>query len=213
MSDKEKPAESAAPAPRRTGMSLILIIASVVGVVVIEVVAAYLFLPRLGHSAPAEEGGESAEKEAAHGHGGGHEEAHGEGDHGHHASKHDTVKLNLDSFEAHAEAEVGEQSEVDLGKFKVSAFDPLTNSTLRIEFHLFGTVPASEGEHFTGLLEERGNRLRDQVIVTARSASMDDLTDPSLGLIKRRILETTNEALGEPILKSVVFADFSVVEQ
>src|SRR5436853_128840 len=40
-----------------------------------------------------------------------------------------------------------------------------------------------------------------------------DLTDAGLGLIKRRILETTNKTLGKPLLQGVVFSEFSFVEQ
>ena len=42
---------------------------------------------------------------------------------------------------------------------------------------------------------------------------MQDLADPSLGLIKRQILAKTNSLLGEPLLKEVVFSDFAVVQQ
>ena len=45
------------------------------------------------------------------------------------------------------------------------------------------------------------------------SAHQFDLTDAGLGLIKRRILETTNKTLGKPLLKGVVFSEFSFVEQ
>ena len=46
-----------------------------------------------------------------------------------------------------------------------------------------------------------------------RSAEITDLTDAGLGLIKRRILETTNKALGKPLLQGVMFSEFSFVEQ
>ena len=51
------------------------------------------------------------------------------------------------------------------------------------------------------------------MIVIIRSAEIADLTDAGLGLIKRRILETTNKTLGKPILQAVMFSDFSFVEQ
>jgi flagellar FliL protein len=55
--------------------------------------------------------------------------------------------------------------------------------------------------------------VRDNVIVIIRSAEITDLTDAGLGLIKRRILETTNKTLGKPLLQGVVFSEFSFVEQ
>ena len=42
---------------------------------------------------------------------------------------------------------------------------------------------------------------------------MNDLTDPALGLLKRKILETTNKALGKPMLQGVVFSEFTFLEQ
>jgi flagellar FliL protein len=51
------------------------------------------------------------------------------------------------------------------------------------------------------------------VITIVRSAEMTDFADPSLGLIRRRILEKSNRALGKPLLVEVIFSDFSLVEQ
>ena len=40
-----------------------------------------------------------------------------------------------------------------------------------------------------------------------------DLTDAGLGLIKRQILEKTNRAMGQPLLKEVLFSKFNFVER
>jgi flagellar FliL protein len=40
-----------------------------------------------------------------------------------------------------------------------------------------------------------------------------DLTNAGLGLIKRQILEKTNRALGQPLLKEVLFSKFNFVER
>src|SRR5437763_3299369 len=93
--------------------------------------------------------------------------------------------------------------EVDLGKFSLTAFDPNSNTTLLIDFHLFGTVAADHddkdgkagGEHgghgghggkagegaeednsnFGKLFKKNKYRFRDQVIVIIRNAQMSDL--------------------------------------
>jgi hypothetical protein len=106
-----------------------------------------------------------------------------------------------------------EPQEVKLGEFRVTAYQPLSNTTLRIDFMLYGTIMAKDSEEFTTLMESKERRFREQVIVTIRSADLNDLTDAGLGLIKRRILETTNKTLGKPLLQSVVFSDFSFIEQ
>jgi flagellar FliL protein len=118
---------------------------------------------------------------------------------------------------------------VDLGKYSITSFQPASNTTLLIDFHMFGTVAADastshapEGEHgaeapaddeFTRLFEKNKHRLRDQVIVIIRSAEITDFADPSLGLIRRKILEKSNRLLGKPLLEEVIFSDFSLVEQ
>jgi flagellar FliL protein len=102
--------------------------------------------------------------------------------------------------------------EVDLGAFTVTAVQPTANSTLRIAFHLYGTVAALDQAKFNARMKETQHRFREQVIVTLRSAEVSDLTDAGLGLLKRTILEKTNITLGEPLLKMIIFSEFSFME-
>ena len=111
------------------------------------------------------------------------------------------------------DAEVKNQTEVDLGEFAVTAFQPLSNTTMRIDFHLYGTISKDDVADFEAAWQESQHRLRDQVIVTLRSSELGDLTDAGLGLIKRRILEKTNRTLGKPYLRSIIFSEFSFIEQ
>jgi flagellar FliL protein len=62
-------------------------------------------------------------------------------------------------------------------------------------------------------LEDNKHRLREQVLVTIRSADIGDLTDASLGLIKRLILERARKTLGKPLLREVIISDYSFIEQ
>ncbi len=185
---------------------------AIIGVIVLlQCVLAYLYLPGGDAAAKGE-----AKKDAAAAHA---------------ADKPEKDPTSADSR--------GERREVDLGKFSLTAFDPNSNTTLLIDFHLFGTVAADHdekdgkgGEHgghgghgkgaeggeddntpFGKLFKKNQNRFRDQVIVIIRNAQMSDLADPGLGLIKRQILAKTNSLLGEPLLKEVLFGDFAVVQQ
>lgn len=105
------------------------------------------------------------------------------------------------------------QVEVDLGNFTVTAFQPSTSMTLRIDFHLYGTIAEVDHPKFLTLRDENEARLREQINVIVRGADVADLTDPGLGLIKRQILEKINHTLGKPLLKGVVFSEFSFIEQ
>ncbi len=103
--------------------------------------------------------------------------------------------------------------EVDLGRFNVTRFNPQSNTTLIIDFELFGVVLASEESSFATQFEANKVRVREQVIMTLSAAEMSDLTDAELGLLKRRILEKTNRALGKPMLQEVLFSKFNFVER
>ena len=111
------------------------------------------------------------------------------------------------------EGDLEDQVEVDLGKFSVTAFQPVSNTTLRIDFHLFGTVDADDQTQFEAEWQGNTHRFRDQVIGTMRACELTELTDAGLGLIKRKILEKTNRTLGKPLLQAVIFSDFSFIEQ
>jgi hypothetical protein len=113
----------------------------------------------------------------------------------------------------HHKTEGKPQAEVDLGKYNVVVHHPASNVTLRVNFHLIGTVPMEELHEFEELLAKNQHRLRDQAIFEIRNCQIDDLTDPGLALLKRRILAKSNDLLGKPLLHSIVFSDFSFVEQ
>ncbi len=150
----------------------------------------------------------------------------------------DKTAKSAENGEDHGKS--SEAREVDLGQFNLTTFNPNSNTTLVIDFHLYGTVAVEheeieakgakkeepekkEGEKkggeepdntkFGKQLKRCKHRFREQVIVIIRNAEMGDLSDPGLGLIKRQILAKTNSLLGEPLLKEVIFSDFAVVEQ
>lgn len=103
--------------------------------------------------------------------------------------------------------------EVELGEYKITSHQSETNTTVRIDFKLFGVVYEEEQAELLTLFERHQHRFRDQIIFEMRNSSLNDLADPGLGLIKRRILEKSNRLLGKSILQSIVFSDFSFVEQ
>lgn len=106
-----------------------------------------------------------------------------------------------------------DQMEVDLDQFEVTTQSATSSTTMRVEFHLYGVINASDKEDFERLSKACQHRLRDQILRIVRSAQPKDLTDAGLGLIKRQILEKTNALLGKPLLREVIVSDFSYLEQ
>jgi hypothetical protein len=103
--------------------------------------------------------------------------------------------------------------EVDLETFCVAAYQPVSGTTLRADFHLWGMVDQKDHDEFVRLMEDHHYRFREQIQYTIRSAEITDLTDARMALIKRKALERANRTIGKPLLRAVIFDDFSLVEQ
>jgi hypothetical protein len=185
------PAAEATPSPEPTPaapsslLTRLLAAAFVVVVVLVECAIAYLYIPSQSDVAAMAEGQVSQQAQAA--------------------------------AEAVEQARQAKQEkpmqEIKLGDFSVSATQLESNSTLRIDFELYGTILEENMEDFISRYGRSERRLREQVILVVRNAEISALTDPDLGLIKRKILEKSNQTLGKPLLQAVVFSDFSFVEQ
>jgi flagellar FliL protein len=191
--EQETPSE----APKRGGrgiMRIVKAVAFVSVIVVVQVVVASMLAPsakyteKFARELVAASHGETETGEAEHGHD---EEGHGE----------------------HAAEGHHDLHEVELGAFNVTRFNPATNTTLAIDFEVYGTVLAEDAHDFEHHFEKSNARIREQITMTMHGAASADLTDAGLGLIKRQILEKTNRALGEPMLKEVLFSKFNFVER
>jgi flagellar basal body-associated protein FliL len=181
--------ETSAP-PRKPSavLNIIKAVAFVSILVIVQVVGASMFIPSASDTeklAKQYVAASAGEAAAA-----SHESAGHEDDH----ATHDTV-------------------EVELGSFNVTHYNPASNTTLSIDFELYGAVLASDEAEFGHLIEKNKVRVREQVIMTLHAAGSKDLSDAGLGLIKRQILEKTNRALGHPMLREVLFSKFNFVER
>jgi hypothetical protein len=189
---------AAAPAPAKGSMlGKLLVLGLVVVVVAVECVVAYLCIPTGSESTaaakpPAEhKKSEGEAKKSGGGHGGGNGKAD-EAEHGGEGTS--------------------ENVEIDLKEFSVTIFQPASNSTLRIDFHLWASVARENEKEFKRLFEENQARFREQVNMSVRSVDMNDLIDPGLGLLKRTILTKTRQVLGKPILQEVFITEYSTLE-
>lgn len=179
----EEAADGGAPAPpKKSILGKLLVLGLVLVVVAVECTVAYLCIPT-GSSGAATAGAVKPPADSKKGE----TEPAGEG--------HDDGLV-----------------EVDLKEYSVTIFQPASNSTLRIDFKLSGIVAKEKEKRFKDLLEKNQARFREQVNVIIRSAEMADLSDPSLGLIKRTILAKTTAILGEPLLKEVLITDYAWLE-
>lgn len=197
--DEKQTPEGAAPPPsKRHLLGKLKLAAFVMGLVAAEAIAAYFLLPGSSSAgtmdpdqlANPQEHQATAQSKAV-----------------------DVPETKMDPTANLGVPGTGDEVEVDLGNFSVTSFQPATQTTLRIDFHLWGTVGSKQSEEFMDQWTKNVNRLRDQILVIVRSAELTDLTDAGLGLIKRKILEKTNHALGKPYLRTVVFSEFSFIEQ
>ncbi len=182
----EKPIEEQ-PAPRRGWLSLIKVLAFVGVIVIVEVVAAAMLLPS------ARDIEETARKLAAAG----------------------TNEFATDE-EAVAEGQVGDDIstvEVRLGLFNVTRYNPEKDTTMIVDFEVFGVIELEQQPNFETQFGKHEIRIREQVIMTLQGAEATDLRGEGLGLIKRQLLEKTNRALGRPLVREVVFSKFNFVER
>jgi hypothetical protein len=127
-----------------------------------------------------------------------------------------TKKLpaSLATDEISAEQEESKNTvEIPLGDYNLTIPQRNSNSALRADFTLAGTVLASDESTFANLMEKHPARFREAVLYEFRNSEREDLDEPELGLIKRRILERSNKLFGKPILKTLMIPDFSYIEQ
>ena len=168
----------------------ILVAVFISAVILVECVFAYLLIP-----STADLEGWAKKKQGEHAAAGEHGEgaAHGEEHKGEHSAEH--------------------EAEVELGKFNVIIHKPTENLTMRVNFHLIGTVGEKEHKEFEELYPKCEHRLRDLIIFEVRKSDVATLSDPGLALLKRKILAKSNELLGKPMLHTIVFSDFAFIEQ
>jgi hypothetical protein len=189
MSEKQaKPADAAKPESKASGgiMGKLMIAGFMGGVVAVECLLAYLFIP-------------SAEQVAAM------------------AEQNMQKKLPAELKPEHGSTEDTSDSkpliEIELGDFSITVTQPNSPTALRVDFMLWGTIKEADQPEVKSLFDRNIHRFRDMVLSEIRNLESTDLADPELTLIKRRILAKSNDLLGKPVLKSVVFSQFSYIEQ
>ncbi len=103
--------------------------------------------------------------------------------------------------------------EFDLESFSAPFTPAGSDRNHRVEMNLFGTLYLKDKKRLEELFAERKGRFKHRLNLEIRSSTLEELEENQLGLIQRRILATSNELLGEPILLSVGFHDYQVIEE
>ncbi len=98
-------------------------------------------------------------------------------------------------------------SEVDLGEYTISLREE--PSIFYVRFHLWGVLPDGLNEEFSKLYPTRTETLRGKVIEVTTQCKPDELNDPLLARLKSELIPSINRVLQAPLLRDVVFADFS----
>ena len=184
--EQDTPPVAAAPVRPGSGLMGKLLIAGFMGgVIAVECLLAYLFIPSPDEVAALAE--ENMTKKLP-------------------------ASLATDEITA-AQDEMKNTVEIPLGDYSLTIPQRNSEMALRADFTLAGTVLAADESTFANLMEKHPARFREIVLYEFRNSEREDLDDPELGLIKRRILERSNKLFGKPILKSVMIPDFSYIEQ
>ncbi|MCY3009417.1 MAG: dihydrolipoamide acetyltransferase [Pirellula sp.] len=103
--------------------------------------------------------------------------------------------------------------EYDLGDpYSISFTPPGADAPYRVEFLLFGELHAKDLEQMEELFAEKKRRFEARINLEIRNMSLQELEENQLGLIRRRLLATSTEVLGEPLLLSVNFQKYQLLE-
>ena len=135
-----------------------------------------------------------------------------------------TLIMPVEQLIAHQKRETGTTDAEAIRKIVVDTGKPLVQLVLGLKSFKEiveegpgangpGAKPEEDVTDFEHHFENSKARIREQVTMTLHGADSNNLTDAGLGLIKRQILEKTNRALGEPLLKEILMSKFNFVER
>ncbi len=99
-----------------------------------------------------------------------------------------------------------------LGEFTVRMFNPASRTALRADFRLEGRTDCPDEEAFNEFIGTVNRAFREQVTITVRNCSSDDLADPRYRILEKKLVSRVNRALDRPFLKSAQIKEFCLYE-
>jgi len=100
----------------------------------------------------------------------------------------------------------------ELGDFSIKIYDPITRTALRSDFHLEGNTVFDDQEKFDRFMQSNKLQFREQVTVAMRTCNVNDLANPDLKLLEKKLVSRVNRALGRNVLKSARITNHTLYE-
>jgi hypothetical protein len=102
-------------------------------------------------------------------------------------------------------------AEVDLGSFHTTLpRDRNTASLTELRLHVFAAVPRYHVAKIEDQLQAQGFLVRHKMLAVVRNSTPDELAEPSLGKLRKRLEGVVNDILDDTPVKFVGFYEFAV---
>jgi len=104
--------------------------------------------------------------------------------------------------------------EVDFGTIQATLpRDQETNSWTELKLHVFGTVPRYRVKDIKKQLKAEEYRLQSETLGELRNATREELAEPNLTQLRKRIEKVLNSILVDAPVKSIGFYEVSVQQR
>ena len=97
---------------------------------------------------------------------------------------------------------------IDLGDFRLNELRPASNEVAKLTFKMHLVVSPSMTKKQTRQLEKWQHRLRDQVHIAIRTMEIKDFQEPSLNLLRRKILLRVNRLFQAKVIDEVLLTEY-----
>jgi hypothetical protein len=103
--------------------------------------------------------------------------------------------------------------EIPLGSYRVTLpRDNRTAQTPVVEVQLFGETARRDRAKVERLLKQRAFLVNDRAMTTLRLATREELYEPSLEKLRKRLLKAVNDSLEGAPLTAVGISDFKLIQ-
>ena len=109
------------------------------------------------------------------------------------------------------ETQEPERFAYNLGQFTIKNFRPVEREKVVLTFTVYAEVEEENNEQFAAMLPARENRVRNQIITTARLVTPIEYDDPKLEAFRRRIYLRLRRATPELVIHEIYISDFSYI--